>query len=154
MSQALLYGLIAIICLVVEVYTVNLVSLWFVIGAGIVAVANLFVEIPPAGNALGFLLISALIFLLFYRPLKEYFLGVSDEKKEEIFPAKFSGKKLRVQGVLYDFQEIHGEEIAEGDLLRTCGNRSTVLLVEKISPLEAKAFEGVDEERMNEHAGN
>lgn len=154
MSQTLLYGLIAIICLIVEVYTVNLVSLWFVIGAGIIALANLFIEIPPAGNALGFLLISTLIFLLFYRPLKEYFLGVSEKKKEEYFSAKFSGTKLRVQGVLYDFQEIHGEDIVEGDLLRTCGNRSTVLLVEKVSPLKSHELVGDSEERKDEHAGN
>lgn len=133
------FSIIAIISLVVEILTINLVSIWFVISGIIVVIVNLIYPLSFSASISIFLLLSVLQILFLYDPLVKMFKETLSPNREleDKFSVQILGDKIKYQGVLYSYKEVDDKEIEDGDVIEIVGNVSTILLIKKIEELES-----------------
>lgn len=132
------FATIAVISLIVEFLTVNLVSIWFVFSGIILVIINLIHPLSFSTSISIFLLLSVLQILLLYDPLVKMFKNTLSPSRtlDKKFIANIQEDKIKYQGVLYSYREVDDKEIKDGDSLEIVGNISTVLLVRKLEKLE------------------
>ena len=136
--------IVSVVCAVLEIATLGLTSIWFVVGA-LAAMASTYFGASFWVQILVFLIVSFLM-LLFVRPFAQKHLNNKVQKTnldslvgekcvvlEDIVP--FNGTGLvKVDGKQWSVASQNGEEIKAGELVEILEIKGVRLIVKRVNP--------------------
>lgn len=135
----MLWLMILVISFTIEITTLSLVSIWFSVGA-LIAILLKTMGVLLTGQIIGFIVTSALTFLLFRPILMKHIktpkvktnmdrnIGKTGEVIKEISPLAFG--QVKIDGQIWTGKSKDGTYIKEGTIIEVVGIEGVKLVVE------------------------